>query len=262
MKVLDLSIYILGTLLLGLAIFSYFIPIPEGSQYFLGLFSLILLGIISLVLLYSTRKIELIAKAAEEETLKVTERKELSRGRKSVMSIIPSSHFEVYKPTKIYLRVKNVCPTQGMRIYFSGLDYINPNNITLWIGPEEETEIKVRVIPVGQGERELAIEVRPLFDEAGNLIPEADADPLVFQSFSYKASERTVGGLTSTQRSLLKNIAKVAAVLTVVSGALFAYFPDLLTSADIITSFIPLFITLQIPILYLYFYLVNKLPLR
>ena len=261
MKLLDLIIYLLGSFLLGLALFSYFVGISDENKYMLGVMSLFILGLISLILLYYTRQLEQIAKEEEEETAKITEQKELARGRKAVLNIYPSSHFEVYKPTKIYLRVKNVGNTQGMRIYFSGLDYINPDNITLWIGPEEEADIKVRVIPVGKGERELAIEVRPLFDEEGNLIPEADADPFVFQSFSYKASERTVGGLTSTQRNLLKNIAKVAAVFTVISGAIFAYFPNLLMSADVITSFIPLFITLQIPLLYLYFYLVNKLPI-
>ena len=261
MKVLDLLLYILGIVLVSLAIYSYFVKIPDESQFALGVISLIFLFFISIVLFYYTRQIESLAHEEEEETKKVTEIEELSRGRKSVLSIRPDSHFEVYKPTKIYLHVKNVSSTEGMRIYFSGLDYINPNNIMLWINPEGETEIKVRVIPVGRGDRELAIEVRPLFDEDGNLIPEADADPIVFQTFRYKASERTVGGLTSTQRNLLKNIAKVAAILTVISGALFAYFPNLLTSADIITSFIPLFITLQIPLLYLYFYLVNKLPL-
>ena len=103
--------------------------------------------------------------------------------------------------------------------------------------------------------------MRPLFDENGNLIPESEADPVSFQSFSYKVKERMVGGLTSTQRSLLKNVAKIAALATVISGVLFAYFPELATSSDILTSFVPLIVTLQIPLLYFYFYLRNKLPI-
>lgn len=261
MKFTEVLLYVFGLGILVLTIYSYFYELPSEIHFILGILSLAILSILVIAVLYYTKKLAAAEIQEEEETAKVTERVEFSRGRKAVLKITPSSHFEVYKPTIIYLRVKNVCPTEGMRIYFSGLDYINPNNITLWIGPEEETEIKVRVIPVGRGERELAIEVRPLFDENGNLIPEEDADPLVFQSFSYKASERTVAGLTSTQRNLLKNIAKVAAIFTVISGTIIAYFPNVLSDMDIITAFIPLLITLQVPLLYLYFYLVNKLPI-
>ena len=260
MKLFDAILYTLGLIVLGLAIYSYFFELSTMVHYYLGMLSLVVLLAISLVIIYRTKELERRMKEEEKAITGVQERKELSRGRKAVLKIVPSSHFEVYKPTKIYLTVKNVCSSEGMRIYFSGLDYINPSDITLWIGPEEETEIKVRVIPVGKGERELAIEVRPLFDENGNLIPEDVADPIAFQSFSYKASERTVGGLTSTQRSVVKNIAKVAAVFTVISGTIYAYFPNILSDVNILTSFIPLIITLQVPLLYMYFYLTNKLP--
>lgn len=252
----DISL-ILGLVILVVAAYDFFIS-PIVSLSVLGILSLIVLVILLILIFLEARK--KIKEPTIEEPL-ITELEDASRGRRAVLEIKPESYFEVYKPTKIRVKLKNITKNKGMRIYFSGLDYINPSDIVLWIDPNETQDIFVRVIPVGQGERDMAIEIRPLFDENGVLIPESDADPESFQSFSYDAKERMVGGLTSTQRNLLKNVAKIAALATVAGGVLFAYFPDLVSSSEIITSFIPLFITLQIPLLYLYFYLRNKLPI-
>ncbi|MEQ9715350.1 MAG: hypothetical protein ACTSSP_04620 [Candidatus Asgardarchaeia archaeon] len=257
MKIGSTVTLILGFLLLIVAAFDFTVGIVTIPRYLFGVISLFLIVVI-VVLLYLERRME---KVISAEVPSIEEMKEAARGRKAALSIIPEGVFEVYKPAKLHIKMKNVTGSRGMRIYFSSLDYVNPNNIILWLEPDEKQDIILRVIPVGKGERELAIEVRPLFDENGNLIPEADADPISFQSFKYNAKERMVGGLTSTQRSIIKNIAKVAAIFTVISGALFAYFPELVASAEIITSFVPLFITLQVPLLYIYFYLVNRLPI-
>ncbi|MGQ4914165.1 MAG: hypothetical protein ACP6IU_05375 [Candidatus Asgardarchaeia archaeon] len=248
---------IVGIALIVIAIYDFLIT-PVAPSTILGISALIVLGILIIIIGIETKAL---MKTAPKEAPQITEMKDASRGRRAVREIKPESYFEVYKPTKIHMRVRNTTGAKGMRLYFTSVDYTNPNNIILWIDPEQEQDIYIRVIPVGQGERDLAIEVRPLFDENGNLIPESEADPVSFQSFSYKVKERMVGGLTSTQRSLLKNVAKIAALATVVSGALFAYFPELATSADILTSFVPLIVTLQIPLLYFYFYLRNKLPI-
>ena len=80
--------------------------------------------------------------------------------------------------------------------------------------------------------------------------------------FSYKAREALAGGLTSSQRSFLSNIAKIASIALVVASILLVSIPDLrgIITEEFVTAFVCVILILQLPILGVYFFLSNKLP--
>jgi hypothetical protein len=119
----------------------------------------------------------------------------------------------------------------------------------------------VHLIPLLRGDRQVAIEFAPLFDADGNLIPGAEADQIVTHRFKYTARESSIVGITSSQMNTLKNLLKVATGIIFIAGFVTTIIPDLVGGfEEAIRTFIPLLITLQVPILFTHFTLQNRLP--
>ncbi len=180
---------------------------------------------------------------------------------KGVKSVKITKPFVVNTANKIKLRVKNVSPYPGIRIRFHSVDHISPSSIDLPLKPDEETEIEISVVPVAPGEREVSIEFATLFDKNGKLIPRYEAEKLIIQRFRFFAREPATGGITSSQVNLLKTIVTVATGLVFLNGIILAFFSDILGGfTNIFTTLIPLLIVLQVPVFYIYFALMNRLP--
>ncbi len=180
---------------------------------------------------------------------------------KGVKSVKITRPFVVNTANRIKLRVKNVSPYPGIRIRFHSVDHISPSSIDLPLKPNEETDIEISIVPIASGEREISIEFATLFDKNGKLIPRYEAEKLIIQRFRFYAREPATGGITSSQVNLLKTIVTVATGLVFLNGLIIAFFSDVLGGfANIFTTLIPLLIVLQVPVFYIYFALMNRLP--
>jgi hypothetical protein len=185
-----------------------------------------------------------------------------------IINAVPFEPFVVNSSTKVHLTLRNISETPGLRVRFHTEDYVNPTSIDVDIPPGSEKLVAVNVVPLAKGERECLVEFAPLYDKNGNLIPGKAADPIVVNRFSYKARDALTGGLTSTQRRVLSDILKIASLTLVFAGILIAAVPGLqnvtwlqdLLNGEFITAFLCVILILQIPILGIYFYLMNRMP--
>ncbi|MFW9923801.1 MAG: hypothetical protein ACFFDW_11000 [Candidatus Thorarchaeota archaeon] len=179
-----------------------------------------------------------------------------------IISAVPLEPFVMNSSTKVHLTLKNISDTPGLRVRFHSEDYMNPSSIDIDIPPDSEKLVSINIVPLGKGERDCLVELAPLYDKAGELIPSDAADPIVVNKFSFNAREALAGGLTSSQRSFLSNIAKIASMALVVAGILLVTIPGLrdIISNEFITAFICVILILQLPILGIYFFLTNRLP--
>ena len=179
-----------------------------------------------------------------------------------IVSAVPLEPFVMNSSTKVHLTLKNISDTPGLRVRFHSEDYLNPSSIDVDIPPGSEKMVSINIVPQEKGSRDCVVEFAPLYDKNGDLIPGDAADPIVVNKFSYNAREALAGGLTSTQRSLLSNIAKIASMALVVASIILVSIPglrDILTS-EFITQFICVVLILQLPILGFYFFITNRLP--
>ena len=157
--------------------------------------------------------------------------------------------------------IRNPSSTYGVRIRFYTTDHVSPRSVDLNIEAGAEATLKVHLIPLLRGERQVAIEFAPLFDAEGKLIPGAEADQIVTHRFKYTARESSIVGITSSQMNTLKNLLKVATGIIFIAGFVTTIVPDLVGGfEEAIRTFIPLLITLQVPILFIHFALQNRLP--
>ncbi|NHJ48777.1 MAG: hypothetical protein FK733_13415 [Asgard group archaeon] len=185
-----------------------------------------------------------------------------------IISAVPLEPFVVNSSTKVHLTLKNISETPGLRVRFHTEDYLNPTSIDIDVPPGSEKLVSISVVPLAKGTRECLVEFAPLYDKSGDLIPGKAADPIVVNRFSYKAREALTGGLTSTQRKLLSNIVKIAVLSLTVVGVLLAAIPGIinkpwlnnLLTGDFITAFLCVVLILQIPILGIYFFIMNRMP--
>lgn len=179
-----------------------------------------------------------------------------------IISAIPVKPFVVNSSTKVHLTLKNISDTPGLRVRFHSEDYLNPSSIDIDIPPNSEKMVSISIVPLGKGSRECLVEFAQLYDEAGDLVPKEAADPIIVNKFSYKAREALAGGLTSSQRGFLSNIAKIASMALVVASILLVSIPDLrgIITDEFVTAFICVILILQLPILGVYFFLSNRLP--
>ncbi|MBD3191872.1 MAG: hypothetical protein GF308_14590 [Candidatus Heimdallarchaeota archaeon] len=179
-----------------------------------------------------------------------------------IISAVPLEPFVVNSSTKVHLTIKNISSAPGIRVRFHSEDYLNPRSIDIDIPPATTKLVSINVVPLEKGDRECLVEFAPLYDEEGRLIPGDAADPIVVNKFAFKAREPLVGGLTSNQRSILSNIVKAASMALLIGGVLVVVIPDLrqYLSRNFITSFVCVILIMQLPILGIYFFLMNKLP--
>lgn len=194
----------------------------------------------------------------EEEEMTQEEHIPLS----GIISAVPLEPFVVNSSTKVHLTIKNISPAPGIRVRFHSEDYLNPRSIDIDIPPDTTKLVSINIVPLEKGDRECLVEFAPLYDEQGRLIPGDAADPIVVNKFAFKAREPLVGGLTSNQRSILSNIIKAASMALILGGVLVVVIPGLrqYLSREFITSFVCVILIMQLPILGLYFFLMNKLP--
>ena len=177
-----------------------------------------------------------------------------------VIDIIPKAPFIVGKPTPLLLKIKNITGMFGMRVRLKCRDHVSPTSIDIQIGPGNETRESIVVIPLVPGEREITFQFLPLFDENNNLVPGPAADPIGVQSFKYEAKPPLIAGLTPSQLDVLKALVKLGTIAIVLLTVLLSYMPGLLVAGDLM-FLIPAIAILQIPVLYLFFFLRNRLPL-
>ncbi len=179
----------------------------------------------------------------------------------TIMHICPEKPFVVHEATPINISIKNPSPTKGLRIRFYTTDHVSPRSVDIAIDPQQETQIRIQVIPLLKGEREIVIEFAPLFNSAGKLIPSAEADQIVTHRFKYSAREASIVGVTSSQMNTLKKLIKVATGLVFAASFANIFLGGVIGGyEELIRTFIPLLITLQVPILFVHFALQNKLP--
>ncbi|MHA1156454.1 MAG: hypothetical protein ACTSQK_10135 [Candidatus Heimdallarchaeota archaeon] len=179
-----------------------------------------------------------------------------------IISAVPLEPFVMNSSTKVHLTLKNISNSPGLRVRFHSEDYLNPSSIDIDIPPKSEKMVSISVVPLEKGSRECLVEFAPLYNEDGDLIPKEAADPIIVNKFSYKAREALAGGLTSSQRSFLSNIAKIASMALVVASILLVSIPDLrgIITEEFVTAFVCVILILQLPILGVYFFLSNRLP--
>lgn len=190
------------------------------------------------------------------------ESKGISETRSGIVSAVPLEPFVLNSSTKVHLTLKNISDAPGLRVRFHCEDYLNPSSIDIDIPPQSEKMVSISIVPLEKGARECLVEFAPLYDSVGDLITKEAADPIVVNKFSYNAREALAGGLTSSQRSILSNIAKIASMAVVLASVLLVTIPDLraIITTDFVTAFVCVILVLQLPILGFYFFLSNRLP--
>jgi hypothetical protein len=180
---------------------------------------------------------------------------------KGVLDIDIDQPFVQYKATKVSMRVKNVSSTFGIRVRFHSMDHVSPSSIDIPMEPSVEEEIEVELVPIAVGEREISIELANLFDSQGNLIPKFEADSIVVERFKFLAREPAFGGITASQVRLMKTLVSVATALIFGSSIIVAFFSEALGGfEEIVKSYVPMLVIFQVPVFYVYFALMNKLP--
>jgi len=141
------------------------------------------------------------------------------------------------------------------------MDHVSPRSVDLFISPGEEGDIDVQLVPVALGEREISIEFADLFDENGRLIPKFEANTLAVERFRYVAREPAFGGITASQVRALKTVVSVAIALLVGSSVIVAVFGEALGGFEqIVRTYIPMLVLLQVPVFYVFYALRNRLP--
>ena len=186
----------------------------------------------------------------------------LSQELSGIVSAVPLEPFVMNSSTKVHLTLRNISDAPGLRVRFRSEDYLNPSSIDIDVPPQSEKMVSISIVPLEKGSRECLVEFAPLYDLNGDLIPKEAADPIVVNKFSYNAREALAGGLTSSQRSILSNIAKIASMAIVVASILLVTIPDLrnFLTEEFVTAFVSVILILQLPILGIYFFLSNRLP--
>lgn len=184
-----------------------------------------------------------------------------SSGMKPVLDITVEQPFVQYRATPVKLTIRNISETEGIRVRFHSMDHVSPSSIDLPLQPQEEASINIQLVPIAVGEREISIEFADLFDAEGNLIPKFEANTLAVERFRYIAREPAFGGITASQVRTLKTVVSVATALIVGSGFLLAFFGEALGGFEqIIKTYMPMLVILQVPVFYIYFALMNRLP--
>lgn len=179
----------------------------------------------------------------------------------NIVCITPQKPFVVKEATPITMEIQNPSNAFGVRIRFYTTDHVSPRSVDLNIEVGAIADLEVHLIPLLPGDRQVAIEFAPLFDANGQLIPGTEADQIVTHRFKYVARESSIVGITSSQMNTLKNLLKVATGIILVAGFVTTLMPELVGGfEEAIRTFIPLLITLQVPILFLHFALQNRLP--
>ncbi|MCF2137986.1 MAG: hypothetical protein K9W43_12200 [Candidatus Thorarchaeota archaeon] len=180
---------------------------------------------------------------------------------KPIIAINVDEPFVQYHATTVKITVRNISSSLGLRVRFHSMDHISPSSIDLPLAPGETEAIEIQLVPIAVGEREISIEFADLFDADGNLIPKFEANTLAVERFRYIAREPAFGGITASQVRILKTVVSVATALVVGSGFILAFFGDALGGFDqIIKTYMPMLVILQVPVFYLYFALMNRLP--
>ncbi|MHA1771029.1 MAG: hypothetical protein ACTSYL_05540 [Candidatus Thorarchaeota archaeon] len=180
---------------------------------------------------------------------------------KPIISINVDEPFVQYHATAVRITVRNISSSLGLRVRFHSMDHVSPSSIDLPLAPGETQAIEIQLVPIAVGEREISIEFADLFDADGNLIPKFEANTLAVERFRYIAREPAFGGITASQVRVLKTVVSVATALIVGSGFILAFFGDALGGFDqIIKTYMPMLVILQVPVFYLYFALMNRLP--
>ncbi|MHA1654437.1 MAG: hypothetical protein ACTSVT_10665 [Candidatus Thorarchaeota archaeon] len=178
-----------------------------------------------------------------------------------VLNVSVDAPFVQYRATTVTVRIRNISDTEGIRIRFHSMDHVSPSSIDLPIPPGDIAEIKAQLVPIAVGEREISIEFADLFDAEGRLIPKFEANTLAVERFRYVAREPAFGGVTASQVRLLKTVVSVATALIVGSGLIVALFGEALGGLEqVVRTYIPMLVVLQVPVFYLYFALMNRLP--
>ncbi len=182
-------------------------------------------------------------------------------GKRGILDIGVDQPFVQYHATPLTLRIRNISDSEGIRVRFHSMDHISPSSIDLPIPPGAEETIHVHVVPIAIGERDMSIELADLFDAEGRLIPKYEANTLAVERFTYFAREPAFGGITASQMRLLKTLASVATALVVGSGFILALFGEALGGMEqVIKTYVPMLVILQVPVFYVYFTLRNRLP--
>ncbi len=221
-----------------------------------GLFIVLLLAV-ALWMVYRGQPKHLLGVSAPGELFHYGE----TSGKQPVLNIEVDRPFVQYRPTAIRLRIRNISDSEGIRVRFHSMDHVSPSSIDLPLRPGEEDEIEVQLVPVTLGERELSIEFAELFDRDGRLIPRFEAKVISVERFRYVAREPAFGGITASQVRALKTVASVAMALIVGSGVIVAFFGEALGGFEqIVRTYIPMLVLLQVPVFYLYYALRNRLP--
>ncbi|MCG3217646.1 MAG: hypothetical protein KAR35_01485 [Candidatus Heimdallarchaeota archaeon] len=175
-----------------------------------------------------------------------------------LLEVNPLGSFIKDKGVQLNLVVSNISPSYGLRCRFHSIDHITPSSVDILCKSGEIESFNVLITPLKEGSRNISVEFAPLYDKKGNLIRAEDADQLMVKTFSYKVKGSVFYGLTLAQISLLKKVLTLTGFsfigLTIISRIIDQNLHD-----TIYSSMLPVFIILQVPILFIYFALLNNL---
>ena len=253
-KALSLLVYIAALVNVGLVtLFSMSVLSTTDVGLFAGIS---VLGALVIYAILALRYKPWIIEVSEHDLESIEEATD-----QNIVCITPRKPFVVKEATPIIMEIQNPSIAFGVRVRFYTTDHVSPRSVDLDIEPGATANLEVHLIPLLPGDRQVAIEFAPLFDEEGHLIPGAEADQIVTHRFKYVARESSIVGITSSQMNTLKNLLKVATGIILVAGFITTLMPELVGGfEEAIRTFIPLLITLQVPILFLHFALQNRLP--
>ncbi|MBD3405151.1 MAG: hypothetical protein GF411_03330 [Candidatus Lokiarchaeota archaeon] len=199
-------------------------------------------------------------KKKEDEKIGDEYRSSVDSG-KGIIDIEINQPFVQYRATALTIKVRNISNSEGIRIRFHSMDHVSPSSVDLALAAGEEDTIMVQLVPIAIGDREISIEFANLFDENGNLIPKFEADTQSVEKFRYVSREPALGGITASQVRFMKTIVSVATALVLGSSFIVAFFGEFLGGFEqIIKTYMPMLVIFQVPVFYVYFALMNRLP--
>jgi hypothetical protein len=217
-----------------------------NSIYIYLLFVLVILGFIFILQIFT-----LIQPLIEEaETL-------VKDDKSTIRHIFVSKTIEKGKDSEIEINVVNNLTPFGMKIVFSSFSQISPKVHKLFIENGKKVSTFLSVFPFAAGSETINVTFYPIFNEKGEEIPYAD--PLFSTSFKFVTQASTFLGITGKQFSKMKkNLGLSLLFLTIFLSGI-TIFGSVQEIEILLATIAPVFLVLQVPIIFIYYTLRNRL---
>lgn len=175
----------------------------------------------------------------------------------------PGTNFLENSPSEVTFKVVNPTAQKGIRFRFLSQDTISPPLVEMPVPPGGTAIFKTSITPIATGNRNLMVVAYPLFDEKDQYIDENEAEPFTHQFVNYQVQSETQIGISKDQQSKLKKLlVLVGGILALIysGGILSNQFIGVggQSTGSLLANNAPYLLALQIPFIWVYFYLQNK----